>query len=577
MAEDHNRKTDPGHYNRRTFMALLSALGATGLAGCGDDGGENDTPTGTSADTPTETTGNGDGDTPTDTPTATAPPPTPIAEFDPVIYPRPDDAGVVFGEGVDGLSGLSTTPPDLGINEVPTYEEDSNTGWELADDGSYFKTREDTGNKWTRDQLGDVHLHVEFSPPDNANDASEQRSGNSGIFLMDDYEIQVLNNYDNDAGYGGGFAGALYQDAPPLVDPARSPTDWNAFDIIWTAPEFDDDDNVRTPATVTIFFNGVVVLPHINVRGPNFGGVTPYNSHPEEVTVRLQDHAGISDVSYRNIWHQTIPPQSETDGVSTFRQQYEYDAFDSASSTDDYISEPYNASFPEDYRENEGNDYGPPIIEKPGPDLAEPPADGQLSTVPDDATVLLEGGNMSGFADPGWSVGGDGGFVTVEPGAGNITSEATFGDSQVHVEFRIPEGADSPDSGVLLDDRYEINIAAEGTGKEGTGAYTYQAAPLRDATRSAGEWQAFDIVYQGPRFEDGALLSRPGRVTVLLNGRVVQQRLYLDGPNAGGEVGNYQPQEAQEPISLQENGSPVDFRYVWARELYPDEQREGYQ
>ena len=71
MAEDHNRKTDPGHYNRRTFMALLSALGATGLAGCGDDGSENDTPTGTSADTPTETTDNGDGDTPTDTETDT--------------------------------------------------------------------------------------------------------------------------------------------------------------------------------------------------------------------------------------------------------------------------------------------------------------------------------------------------------------------------------------------------------------------------------------------------------------------------------------------------------------------------
>jgi hypothetical protein len=579
MTEEPNGQVDDGNYQRRTFMALLSALGVTGLAGCGgDDDGSDGTPTDTSTDDPatatTTTSGDGGGDTPTPTATVTETPPEPAdiqdGEF---TYSRPGNAGVVFGEGVSGLEGLTATPPDIGITEVPTYEEDNNTGWVLADGDAYFQTKNGTGNKWFREPIGDVHLHIEFTPPDNAGDASGQQSGNSGIFLMDAYEFQVLNNYENET-YGGGYASALYQDAPPLVDPARPPSEWNAFDIIWRTPEFDDDGNALTPAACTVFFNGVCVLPHINVRGPNFGGVSPYSPHPEEVTVRLQDHAGISDVSYRNIWYQNIPDQSETGGVSTFRQQYEYDAFADVSSTDDYISEPFHASFPENYRANEGNDYGPPVV-SPGPDLADPPGDGQLSTAPDDATVLLEGGDMSGFADPGWNVGGDGGFVTVAPGSGNVTSSESFGDAQVHVEFRIPEGADDPDSGVILDDNFEINIAADGTGAEGTGAFTYQAAPLRDATLAAGEWQAFDIIHQGPEFgSGGATLERPGRATVLLNGQVVQKRVYFDGPNTGGEVGSYADVDGMGPISLQENGSEVDFKYVWARSLYPEQQRQ---
>jgi hypothetical protein len=449
-------------------------------------------------------------------------------------------------------------------------------GWVLADDGSYFQTKNGTGNKWFRDQVGDVHLHIEWKPPDNAGEESGQQSGNSGIFMMNAYEVQVLNNYQNDT-YGGGYAGALYQDAPPLVDPARQPTEWPAYDIIWRTPEFDDEGEVLTPATCTVFFNGVCVLPHINVRGPNFGGVSRYQEHAEEVTVRLQDHGGISDVSYRNIWYQTIPPQSATDGTSNFRQQYEYDAFEDVSSTDDYISQPYNGSFFENYREDEGNRYGPPGV-TPGNDRADPPADGQFSTPPGDAVRLLEGGDLQDSwvgpdgGDPGWRLEGD--RVTVEPGSGNITTKETFGDAQVHVEFRIPEDADDPDSGVILADNFEINIAGEGTGKQGTGAYTYQAAPLRDATKPAGEWQAFDIIWQGPRLEDGAILNRPGRVTVLLNGQVVQERLYLDGPNVDGDVGNYGAVEEEMPISLEESGSPIEFRFVWARPLYPDEQRQ---
>jgi len=563
MSDDSDPTEAGGNYQRRTFMALLSAFGITGAAGCSDDGG-GDTSTGTEAG------GNGNGDTSTGTPpdTSTRTPPStapPVQGFDPVTYPRPNDANVVFGAGVDGFDGLTAIPPSQGTSEV--------TQWELADDGSYFTVINGTGNKWFRDQIGDVHLHVEFSPPDNAGDADGQDSGNSGIFLMDRYEIQVLNNWENDPGYSGGYAGALYEDAGPVVDPARPPTEWQSVDIIWRAPEFDDQGDVDSPGAATVFMNGVCILPHINARGPNFGGPTSYQEHAEEVSVRLQDHPGISDVSYRNIWYQVIPPHSETGSDSTHYQQYEYDAFDDASSIDDYMVQDYLDSFPEGYRENPAADiYQPPAVQE-GRDLADPPADGRLSTAPGDATTLLEGGDLDGWegpdgGEPGWSPEGD--HITVTPGAGNITSEETVSDSQIHVEFRIPEGAASPDSGILLADRYEINIAGEGIGAEGCGAYTYQAAPLRDATGAAGEWQSLDIVWQGPRTED-SVFERPGRVTVLLNGQVVQKRLYIDGPNADGEVGNYRPHPDSAPITLEENGSEVDFRYVWVRPLYPDQ------
>ena len=573
MSENTDPIGDGTDYRRRTFMALLSALGVTGAAGCsGDSGGNTDTEGGGNGDTPTDTETGGDGDTPAEGPTQT-PPPTapPVQGFDPVTYPRPEDAGVVFGEGVDGFGGLTSIPPSEGIEAV--------TEWELAEDESHFTVINQTGNKWTRAQLSDVHLHIEFSPPDNAGEASSQDRGNSGIFLMNRYEIQVLHNYQTST-YGGGYAGALYQDCPPTVDPAKPATEWNAFDIIWRAPEFDDAGDVVSPGAATVFMNGVCILPHINARGPNFGGHSPYDTHAEEISVRLQDHPGISNVSYRNIWYQEIPPHSETGSDSQYYQDYEFFNPDEISDRDQYMHEDYlqlqeeDAGLPEEYRANEGNRYAPPVV-SPGSDLADPPADGQLSTAPGDATILLEAGNLEGWVgpdggDPGWTPKGD--HVTVAPGAGNITSEETVGDSQVHLEFRIPESADNPDSGVLFADRYEINIAGDGTGREGCGAYTYQASPLRDATGAPGEWQSLDIVWQGPRTE-GGVFGRPGRVTVLLNGRVVQKRLYIDGPNADGEVGNYGPHPASTPISLQENGSEVDFRYIWARPLYPGTQR----
>ena len=580
MDGDENQDTELTNVQRRAFMGILSALGVTGLAGCGGDGDSTDTPTATATGTATDTE-----TTTTESPTATTEPPTtttepPTATTEPpttttepgngngdvsadgaLSYSRPGDANVVFGAGVDGLAGLSETPPDLTETDVST--------WQLVNDGAAFQVEPGTGAVWTRDGIGDSHLHIEFSPPDDGG-GSGQGKGNSGIFLANAYEMQVLDNWENST-YGDGYAGALYSQDPPLVDPARPPTEWQAYDIIYRAPRFVEEDNseVVSPGTVTVFLNGVCVLPHINIFGPNFGGVSPYEYHPEEVAVRLQDHN--HEVQYRNIWYTESPPPSATNGVSQFRAQWE--EFDPSVSTNGFMLSEYRVDFPENHTGG-NNEYAPPTVDADG-DVGDPPADGNLATVPGDATVLvgqdtgLGAWESDGGGSTGWSEGE--GYISSASGAGNIVSTETFADAQIHAEFQIPADASDATSGILLGNRYRINISGSGSGKQATGAYLGQAAPLRDASKGAGEWQAFDIVWQGPRFEGGAILNRPGRVTVLLNGQVVQQRLYLDGPNAGGSVGNYGPHDPAQPIGLVEAGSTVHFKNVWARGLYPSE------
>jgi len=284
MTGDPTSEEASGSYNRRAFVSLLSALGVTGIAGCsGGDGDGTDTGTDDGADDGTD---NGSTATPDSTPTQ--PPPEPNT-VDPLTYDRPGDATVVFGEGVDGLSKIMSSAGGS------TSIADS---WELNsdDEGEYAITITGGNTGYTQPEHEDVHLHVEWKPPDYAGQASGQQSGNSGVFMSNLYEVQVLNNYQNDATYGAGFAGSLYEDAPAMVDPARPPTEWQAYDIIWRNPEFDEDENLVSPAACTVFFNGVCVLPHMNVRGPNFGGVPPAYSQalsatPASTTAAASVHA----------------------------------------------------------------------------------------------------------------------------------------------------------------------------------------------------------------------------------------------------------------------------------------------
>jgi hypothetical protein len=128
---------------------------------------------------------------------------------------------------------------------------------------------------------------------------TSQQRGNSGVFLMDRYEMQVLDSYDNKT-YFDGQAGGVYKQTPPMVNAMRPPGEWNTYDIAWTAPVFNDDGSLKSPAYITALHNGVLVLNHFEVLGNTpFNRVPSYEAHGK-LPIHLQNHG--NPVRYRNIW-----------------------------------------------------------------------------------------------------------------------------------------------------------------------------------------------------------------------------------------------------------------------------------
>jgi len=158
--------------------------------------------------------------------------------------------------------------------------------------------RRDTGDIVTKEGFGSCQLHVEWRAPDPQGKSGQSRS-NSGVFLMDRYEIQVLDCYENKT-YADGQAGAVYGQTPPLVNACRKPGEWQCYDIIFTAPKFEGDKLV-SPAYFTVLHNGVLIQNHTEVQGPTvWRKLAEYRPHADKLPIRIQDHSG--QVSYRNIW-----------------------------------------------------------------------------------------------------------------------------------------------------------------------------------------------------------------------------------------------------------------------------------
>lgn len=156
-----------------------------------------------------------------------------------------------------------------------------------------------TGGIETKESFGDVQVHLEWRSPVEVKGTGQGR-GNSGVFLMKTYEVQILDSYDNRT-YSNGQAGSVYKQHPPLVNAMRRPGEWNTYDIFFTAPRFNADGMVISPARVTVIHNGVLVQNAVEVKGPTENiGIPNYKAHPEEMPLMLQDHGDL--VSFRNIW-----------------------------------------------------------------------------------------------------------------------------------------------------------------------------------------------------------------------------------------------------------------------------------
>jgi hypothetical protein len=157
----------------------------------------------------------------------------------------------------------------------------------------------DKGDIETTNVFGDVQLHLEFKEPTPPRGEGQGR-GNSGVYFMGQYEVQVLDCYGNKT-YADGSTGAIYGQHPPLANACRPPGEWQTYDIVFTAPRFAADGSVTSPAYVTVILNGVVVQNHQAFRGAsNWKSLGKYTPHASELPLALQYHS--NPVSFRNIW-----------------------------------------------------------------------------------------------------------------------------------------------------------------------------------------------------------------------------------------------------------------------------------
>jgi hypothetical protein len=151
----------------------------------------------------------------------------------------------------------------------------------------------------TKQGFGDCQLHVEFATPSEVKGSGQGR-GNSGIYLMGRYEVQVLDSYENQT-YFDGQCGAIYKQQPPTVNVCRKPGEWQTYDILFTAPRFNDDATVKTPGYVTVLHNGVLIHNHFELLGGTyFERPAAYAKHGEKEALHIQFHG--NPVRFRNIW-----------------------------------------------------------------------------------------------------------------------------------------------------------------------------------------------------------------------------------------------------------------------------------
>ncbi len=182
--------------------------------------------------------------------------------------------------------------------DLSEWASDSGDAKWLVKDG-YMEVVAGAGGIHTRQKFGDLQLHVEWASPSSAEGEGQDR-GNSGVFLMSHYEVQVLDSYHNDT-YADGQAAALYAQSPPLVNASRPPGEWQTYDIVFHAPHFSRAGRVLKPARATVFHNGIIVQDDVVFTGWTVHARrASYQPHEAELPIALQDHG--HPVRYRNIW-----------------------------------------------------------------------------------------------------------------------------------------------------------------------------------------------------------------------------------------------------------------------------------
>ncbi|MEP7380556.1 MAG: DUF1080 domain-containing protein [Gemmatimonadota bacterium] len=205
----------------------------------------------------------------------------------------PSDAVVLFdGQSLDGWTAL----------------DGSAAKWVVHD--GYMQTVPGAGPIVSKHAFGDVQAHIEWATPSPGHGEGQDR-GNSGVYFMGLYEVQVLDSYEN-VTYADGQAAALYGQHPPLVNAARAPGEWQTYDVVFRRPRFRPDGAVRSPTKLTVFHNGVLVQDNAELWGPTaWLQFDPYVKHADALPFTLQDHD--HPVRFRNFWVRPLadPPADE--------------------------------------------------------------------------------------------------------------------------------------------------------------------------------------------------------------------------------------------------------------------------
>lgn len=206
-----------------------------------------------------------------------------------------------------GMPGTHESPSRPPSDAFVLFDGSDLSHWQMANgdpanwkvENGTIETVEKTGPLHSKKDFGDCQLHVEWASPAQVQGKGQGR-GNSGVYLMGKYEIQVLDSYENIT-YADGQTAAVYGQYPPLVNASRPPGEWQTYDIIFHRPRFDEGGNLLKPARFTVLHNGVLVQDNVELIGPTeWKKRPPYQAHPDRLPIQLQDHG--NPVRYRNIW-----------------------------------------------------------------------------------------------------------------------------------------------------------------------------------------------------------------------------------------------------------------------------------
>ena len=173
------------------------------------------------------------------------------------------------------------------------------SGWKINKDGSVTVVFDGSGGIETKENFGSVQLHIEWKTSEDTSHKNQNRS-NSGVFLQNRYEIQILDSYKSPT-YVNGQAGSVYKQHIPLVNASRKPSEWQSYDIIFDAPKFDSNGIKVKSGYFTVFHNGILIHNHVEIYGTTENVGAPKNIAHGDGPISLQNHC-CSQVSFRNIW-----------------------------------------------------------------------------------------------------------------------------------------------------------------------------------------------------------------------------------------------------------------------------------